>query len=159
MKALIVSLLVSLLSTAAMADTFKYRLFYDEEKTDALDITIEIELSGKFEKGSKVESMKIWGEKRNKMPVLLFNIPADELTAKWTAENVLDLSSKMNHESVVTKEYIAIHSDTNINPNEEYSFDSIKISEEGTLEGDSEGFFLGNQTVEEMALNGYMKKI
>lgn len=159
MKALIVSLLLSLLSTAAMADTYKFRLFYDEEKTEALDITIEVVLSGKFEKGSKVEGMKIWGEGRKKQPVLLFDIPADELTAKWESKNVLNLSSKMNHDTVVKKEYIAVHSDTNINPGEEYSFDSVKFNEEGSLEGDYEGFFLGNQTVEEMALNGFMKKI
>jgi len=159
MKNLILSLIVSLFSTVAMADAFTYQLYYDEELTDVLDIKIEVVLSGKFEKGSKIERMKIWGEKRNKQPVLLFDIPANEITAKWTAKNVLKLSSKMNHNTLIKEEYIAIHSDTNINPNEEYSFENVVISEQGTLKGDLEGFFLGNMTVEEMALNGFMKKI
>lgn len=157
MKALV--LLLSLLAQAAMADTYSYRLFYDEEKTDELDITIEVVLSGKFEKGSKVQEMRIWGQKRKNESVLLFKIPANEIKAKWTAKNELNLTSKMNHDTVVKEEYIATHSDTNINPGEEYSFENLTINEEGTLENDSEGFFLGNQTVEEMALNGFMKKI
>lgn len=155
MKALLFGLSLALLAHTASAETFTYQLYYDEEKTEALDIQIELTLSGKFEKGSKVEGLKIWG--RNKKPVLLFDIKTEEITAKWNSKGVLHLDSKVFVESLVKKEYIAIHSDTNINAGEVYSFENLVINEEGTLDQDGEGFYLGNQTVEEMALNGFLK--
>ncbi|MFA6238034.1 MAG: hypothetical protein WC635_11945 [Bacteriovorax sp.] len=150
--------LAVLMSQVALADTFSYQLYYDNDQTEALDIRVDVKLTGQFNKKSKVVAVKIWGIEK-KRTILLFDIPGNEIKAKWKANNTLELGTKMTVNPLIKKEYIAIHSDTNINPGEEYDFENLVINKNGTLESDEEGFFLANQTVEEMALNGYLKAL
>lgn len=145
------ALLLVLFSQAALADTYSYQLYYDEEKTEVLDIKVDVVLSGKFNKTSKVQAIRIFGIEKKKT-ILLFNIPAKLIKATWKG-NVLSVETGLVNPLV--KEYIAIHSDTGINQGEDYDLD-MKINENGSVP-DSE-LFLANQTVEEMGLAGYLKK-
>jgi hypothetical protein len=145
MKAFVLFLV--LLSQVAMADTYSYQLFYDEDKTEALDIKVEVVLSGKFNNSSKVNAVKVYGIEKKKT-VLLFNIPAKLIKAKWKGKNVLSINTGLVN-PLIKGEYIAIHSDTNINHGEDYDLQMV-INENGTLQDDLEGLFMGNQTVEEM---------
>lgn len=147
-----------LVSNIALADTFKFQLYYDEELAEKLDIKIEINLSGKFEKGSKIQSFKIWGEDKNK-DTLLFNFKARDLELKWTTNNTLKLTARNALKPLVKKRYYPAHSDTQIDVGDEFDFENLVLSQNGTLATDREGFFLANQTAEEMGLMGFLKKI
>ncbi len=139
----------------AFANIYKYDLYYNPEKTELLDITVEVKLSGLFNPSSKVLGVKIWGKEKNGA-VLLFNIPARSLVSSWEGKN-LKLSMIESAMPLIQKEYIPQHSDTWINPGEEFYFENVVINRSGTLETDDEGFFLGNMSQLEMALSGFLK--
>lgn len=146
------ALLFVLLTNVALADTYSYNLFYDEEKTDLLDIRVEVVLSGKFNKTSKVQAIKVYGVEKKKT-VLLFNFPAKLIKATWKGD-VLSVDTGLVN-PLIKGEYIAVHSDTNINEGEDYDLE-MAIDENGSVAGSE--FFVANQTVEEMGLAGYLKK-
>lgn len=155
MKAFI--LLAALFTQMACADTYSHKLFYDEDKTDELDIKVDVVLTGKFNKSSKVTAIRIWGIRKNKN-VLLFNISGKDITARWTGHDVLDINTSIVN-SLVKEQYYPVHSDTQIDPESDYSITDMKINEAGTIEGNYEEFYMGNDSYEEMALAGFLKKI
>ncbi len=151
MKGIII--LTALLTQLSFADTVSYQLYYDEEKTEILDIKVEVDLSGKFEQGSEVSAVRIIAQRKNK-EVVLFDVAASDIKATWTAEGTLELTNRAALTPAVTKTYIPYHSDTNINPEDDYSLNVTLDSEGSTAE-----FDVGNSSQEEMGLSGYLKRI
>lgn len=151
MKAFI--MLALLFSQVALADTFSYRLFMDEEMSEVLDIKVDVIMTGKFDSSSKVTAVKIWGIERDKT-ILLFNISGKKLIASWVSKNQLKLGSMSMKPSV--KRFIPFHSDTNIEASSLYSLSDMVLDQNGSIGED--GFFVSNDTAEEMALAGYLKK-
>lgn len=147
--------LALLLTQAALADTFNYQLYQDPEFEDALDIKVQVVLSGKFNKESKVQELRVWGEK-NKKPILLFKVPANLIKAKWKSGNVLNVSTAFV-KPVIKKQYIPVHSDTFIPAEDDYDI-TFEINERGMTKAEVD-FFVANQSQEEMALQGYLRKI
>lgn len=151
MKGIII--LTALLTRLSFADTVSYQLYYDEEKTDILDIKLEVDLAGKFEKGSEVEAVRIIAQRKNK-EVVLFDIAASAIRATWTDKGTLELTNRAALTPAVTKTYIPYHSDTNINPEDEYSLNVTLDKSGSTAE-----FDMGNSSQEEMGLSGYLKRM
>ena len=63
MKGIII--FIALLTQISLADTVSYQLYYDKEKTDILDIRVEVDLSEKFEQGSEVKAVRIIALRKN----------------------------------------------------------------------------------------------
>lgn len=140
---------------AALSDTFSYQLYFANRYSEKLDIKIELSLSGKFDKSSKITGLKIFGSDRNRS-ILLFQILAEALKASWN-KNVLNIES-VKHFRPLVKEYTPIQSDTGIKKGEDYGL-FMKVTEIGTPASDLNGMFLANQTVQEMGLNGFLKLV
>ncbi len=153
MKSLLLAMAL-VLSMPIMAKTFNYQS-YDWEGKDKFDITVSVELSGDFNSKSTVKGIKIFGEQEGKA-VLLFNFkPSDLVNAKWEKGGVLYISSRVV-KSVVKKKYYPVHSDTNIEKEDEYSL-TMKITKDGTTHEDE--FYVDNNIQEEMALNATLRSL
>lgn len=150
------SILLALVCHSANAKSFNFDLYYDSEKEEKLDISLTVTLSGEFNSQSRIEKVEIWGTKKSNK-VLLFEILNRDLEVLWINQNTVKISMQNTMQPKIKKIYYPIHSDTQIESDQEYDFTDLVINELGTLAEDDSGFFLANQTVQEMALNGFLK--
>lgn len=148
-----------LVSQFALADIYSYRLVDDEDGTN-YDIRIELSLSGKFGKNSKLDSLKMFGDKHGKS-VLLFSLDKKAvkkfINYKWVGLNMLELGTRLEIKSWVKERYYPDRSDTDIDSSSSYRINSIRIREAGSVKG--EYFFMYDQDAEEMTLTGHLKRI
>jgi len=151
------ALIAFLVSFQAQALTYVYDVMYDDEKQG---IQVEIKLDGKFEKSSKVISLKVTALEPQ---VTLFYLNEKEVQANfnisWINNKTLFIQNndKFTVKSSVQKSFYNGYMDAPIQRGHEYviggDFDNgFNLTAKGNLEG--ERFEVSNYSQGEMAIFG-----
>ena len=150
---IIVSLFI-LVAQIALADTYSYELYREKEAITPIDLRLDVELTGKFNRSSKLKSLKLYGLKNRALPVLILDIPAKDLEAMWV-EDEESLNVTMHYGVCPKVTYGPTHLGYTFQLDREYAFSNLNLIETGI---ERSGFDMSDFWLESKAFIGYLKR-
>lgn len=151
-------LIFAFVSFSTFAASFTYRL-YEDSVERFTPYTVTIELSGDFKQGSKLKRVTV-----SEGPMALFDlkdrtIRRGAIKYRWDGDVLVLLEGTSNFEAAVRAPVINGWGDTDINPDDKYSFyaeGELRLTPAGTI-GETR-FEIPNQSAGEMCMWGILKK-